>query len=221
VQWCERGYAESAAVRDAAYLFPYVVTGTRAYLDLGDTGAARKWIERTEEFLVLRAIPGTMPARDHALGLLYLAEGHTGTARDALARAREGWDARQRWWEGTQVLLDQARCAVRSRRPGHAAAWATQARERASSIGALALLAEAESMLTSNRSAPSSDVLTARENEVAALVATGATNRDIAQSLHIAPKTVAAHIEHILTKLGASRRTEIAAWVSARRRPQA
>jgi DNA-binding CsgD family transcriptional regulator len=221
VQWCERGFAESAAVRDAAYLFPYVVTGTRAYLDLGDTGAARKWIERTEEFLVLRGIPGTMPARDHALGLLYLAEGHTGTARDALARAQEGWDARRRWWEGTQVLLDQARCAVRSRRPSHAAAWATQARERAESIGALTLLAEAGAMLASNRSAPSSDVLTAREIEVATLVATGATNRDIAQSLHIAPKTVAAHIEHILTKLGASRRAEIAAWVSARRRPEA
>ena len=32
VEWCERGYAASAPVRDAAYLFPYVVTGVRAYL---------------------------------------------------------------------------------------------------------------------------------------------------------------------------------------------
>jgi len=46
-------------------------------------------------------------------------------------------------------------------------------------------------------------------------VATGATNRQIAQTLFIAPKTVSAHVEHILAKLGAARRTEIAAWVAA------
>jgi DNA-binding CsgD family transcriptional regulator len=59
--------------------------------------------------------------------------------------------------------------------------------------------------------------LTARELEVAHLVATGATNPEIARALSIAPKTVAAHVEHILTKLAAGRRAEIAAWVTARR----
>jgi DNA-binding NarL/FixJ family response regulator len=44
------------------------------------------------------------------------------------------------------------------------------------------------------------------------LVATGATNRQIAEALFISAKTVAAHVEHILTRLGASRRTEIAKW---------
>ncbi len=58
--------------------------------------------------------------------------------------------------------------------------------------------------------------LSARENEVARLIATGATNRAIAQTLFIAPKTVAAHVEHILTKLDVSRRAEIASWVSSR-----
>jgi DNA-binding CsgD family transcriptional regulator len=57
--------------------------------------------------------------------------------------------------------------------------------------------------------------LTARELEVARLIATGATNRQIAATLYIAPKTVAAHVEHILTKLGATRRTEIAAWAAS------
>ena len=48
---------------------------------------------------------------------------------------------------------------------------------------------------------------------MARLVAGGATNREIAAALTIAPKTVAAHIEHILAKLGATRRTQIASWV--------
>ena len=56
--------------------------------------------------------------------------------------------------------------------------------------------------------------LTAREFEVARLVADGLTNRAIAARLVLAPKTVSAHVEHILTKLGANRRTEIAAWVA-------
>jgi DNA-binding CsgD family transcriptional regulator len=47
---------------------------------------------------------------------------------------------------------------------------------------------------------------------VARLVAAGCTNREIAAQLTVAPKTVSAHVTHILTKLGAGRRAEIAAW---------
>jgi DNA-binding CsgD family transcriptional regulator len=60
----------------------------------------------------------------------------------------------------------------------------------------------------------SSGPLTAREFEVARLIAEGATNREIAERLVIAPKTASTHVEHILAKLGVSRRAEIAAWVS-------
>ena len=54
--------------------------------------------------------------------------------------------------------------------------------------------------------------LSKREFEVARLVAAGLTNRQIAERLVLAPKTISAHIAHILTKLGAARRAEIAAW---------
>lgn len=68
------------------------------------------------------------------------------------------------------------------------------------------------------RDGQSDGPLTAREFEVARLVAGGATNREIAERLVIAPKTASAHVEHILAKLGVNRRAEIAAWV-ARARP--
>jgi HD-GYP domain-containing protein (c-di-GMP phosphodiesterase class II) len=48
--------------------------------------------------------------------------------------------------------------------------------------------------------------LTVREREVLALVARGATNRVVAQSLGISTKTVNAHLEHIFTKLGVTTR---------------
>jgi DNA-binding CsgD family transcriptional regulator len=56
--------------------------------------------------------------------------------------------------------------------------------------------------------------LTAREFEVARLIAEGLTNAAIADELTIAPKTASSHVEHILAKLGVSRRAEIAAWVA-------
>ncbi len=212
--WCERGHAASVAVRDAAYLFPYVVTGTRAHLALDDPTGARSWVERCAELLLRPSIPGTLPALDHARGLLHLADGHTGRARDALAAASAGWDGRNRFWEGTQALLDRAHAAERSRRPAEAAALAAEAQDRAERTGALVLVTEALVSRVRTPSAGGAQLLTAREIEVARLVATGATNREIGGTLSISPKTVAAHVEHILTKLGAARRAEIAAWAT-------
>ena len=55
------------------------------------------------------------------------------------------------------------------------------------------------------------DLLTAREREVAALVARGMTNKDIAARLFVSKRTVDAHVEHILNKLGYSSRVQVAA----------
>jgi len=53
--------------------------------------------------------------------------------------------------------------------------------------------------------------LTAREDEVLALVAEGGSNRQIAGALFISAKTVSVHVSNILAKLGAAGRTEAAA----------
>ena len=207
---CERAFAESDRVSDAAYLFPFVVTGTRALLDQREPSLARLWIERCRRPLALRALPGTLPALAHAAGLVELFEGHTGAARALLEGASEAWDTSGRRWEGDQVLVDLAHCAARSRRPAEASRLVDLALAHARSSGSELLASLAASVTTG----ADAGLLSGREHEVARLIAEGHTNREIAERLTISPKTAASHVEHILAKLGASRRTEIATWIT-------
>ncbi len=54
--------------------------------------------------------------------------------------------------------------------------------------------------------------LSAREREVAALVAQGKSNREIATDLVVSERTAEAHVSNILGKLGFTTRAQIAAW---------
>jgi predicted ATPase/DNA-binding CsgD family transcriptional regulator len=57
--------------------------------------------------------------------------------------------------------------------------------------------------------------LTARELQVARLIAGGRSNKEIAAELVISQRTAENHVEHILTKLGFTSRAQVAAWVAA------
>ncbi|MEO5664618.1 MAG: LuxR C-terminal-related transcriptional regulator [Nocardioides sp.] len=60
-------------------------------------------------------------------------------------------------------------------------------------------------------------VLTARELEIAELIADGLTNRQIADRLTISVRTAEAHAQHVLIKLGFNVRGQIASWVAEQR----
>ena len=62
--------------------------------------------------------------------------------------------------------------------------------------------------------------LTARETEVAELVAEALSNRDIAARLFLSERTVETHVRSILSKRGFTRRTEIATWLVGERAAQ-
>src|SRR5215469_1601607 len=99
---------------------------------------------------------------------------------------------------------------------------AEQARKLFEQIGARRGVQRAERILrrlgvqpTRAEGIPSS--LSARELEVAELVAEGLSNPAIARRLYLSRPTVATHVAHILTKLDFSSRAEIAAWIGERR----
>ena len=218
VSLCQRGFRLSATVSDAAYLFPFLLTGVRALLASGDLAAAQQWHTDVAELLVKRGIPGTLPAVDHGAGLLQLAAGDVSTARVTLARAAAAWQQRQRFWEHSWALLDQAHCDIAGRRRSLALALADTARQQAVSAGATVVIAAADRLVSGVTDSPAPnpwEPLTAREFEIATLVATGLTNREIGIRLFVSPKTVSAHLEHIFAKLGAKGRAEIGVWASS------
>ena len=99
--------------------------------------------------------------------------------------------------------------------PGDRERAETAAREADQLARALGMVAYVDrtAALVAPLSRPGTDtVVSRREAEVARLVAEGLTNRQIADRLVISERTAQNHVQHILTKLGFSNRSQIAAW---------
>jgi DNA-binding CsgD family transcriptional regulator len=78
--------------------------------------------------------------------------------------------------------------------------WAERARAELEATG-----------ITARKRDPSTlDTLTPQELRIAKLVASGATNRDVAAQLFLSPKTVEYHLRKVYLKLGVSSRVELA-----------
>jgi DNA-binding CsgD family transcriptional regulator/tetratricopeptide (TPR) repeat protein len=215
---CEAGLALSIEMNERALLAQFVVTGVRAYLAAGRPGEAERWLSRCAAHLAATPAFGRA-ALDHGAGLVALAMGSNGTARTSLEAAVAGWDKHGRIWEAQWARLDLATAHIRASRFAAAVAIAAEVRETAEGLGSPSLLSRADELLRQARGRVAVDEpwrpLTAREFDVARLISEGLTNAEIADELGIAPKTASSHVEHILAKLGASRRAEIATWAAS------
>jgi DNA-binding CsgD family transcriptional regulator len=214
---CDQALDLATTSGERLLLIPFVVTGVRAIIAAGRPDAAGRWLEACTAHLHPVAETAE-PALAHARGLIALSEGSTGVARSALEDAVVGWDRIGRVWESSWARLDLAACHIRANRFADAVPLAADVRTTASRLDSRPLADRADVLLRRARGRVAVDEpwrpLTVREFAVARLIASGHTNAEIADSLGIAPKTASSHVEHILTKLGASRRAEIASWAS-------
>jgi DNA-binding NarL/FixJ family response regulator/tetratricopeptide (TPR) repeat protein len=188
---------------------------TTAALDVAAAGRhtgpeGRAWAARvTAERARLQWLGGGAPTPDETL----------------IEAWRDAVDAFATFGHRYETARSRARLAAVQHAAGDAAASkleADAAREVAEQLGAQPLLRELRGLTGYDPSAPRAafrsdpQTLTPREHEVLALVATGRSNREIAQQLFISSKTVSVHISNVLAKFEATSRTEAVAI--ARRR---
>ncbi|SEF20151.1 regulatory protein, luxR family [Amycolatopsis pretoriensis] len=116
----------------------------------------------------------------------------------------------------TLARFELAKTLARRARPGDVAealGLAASVSATAAQLG-MAPVRDAADALAAALRGDTPGPLTRREREVAAHVADGLTNKQIAALLHISERTAESHVQHILTKLGRTNRAQIATWVT-------
>jgi ATP/maltotriose-dependent transcriptional regulator MalT len=196
--------------------------------DRHDADAEKAALERASamaERVQLAAVDGGPVVK--AAGALAEAELARAEYRDdaeVWERAAVAWERFGRPYEAAYTRLREAEAATRARDREGAERAAGTALEAARRLGSAWLVEELEGLAARARlqldgmqpesAAGDEDVpfgLTARELQVLALVASGATNREVGERLHMAEKTASVHVSRILAKLDVRSRTEAAA----------
>ena len=187
-----------------------------AYVEIlvaaGDTVAAGAAAAELHDIAELVHAPFLRACAAHANAIVRSANGDYEAALASLREARELWleveapyeDARSR------VLI-----AVAARHLGDADSADVElmaARKTFERLGAVVDVAHVDALAKAASSPKRLGQLTARELEVLALIATGKTNRAIADALGLSEKTVARHVANIFTKLGVSSRAAATAY---------
>jgi DNA-binding CsgD family transcriptional regulator len=176
-------------------------------LAAGDTELARRAVAEVAEVAERFESTGLRAAAHRSRGAVALADGVAVEAVAALRLACTAWHELDAPYEvaRTRVLLAAAYAALDDH--DAAARERAAARECFARVGAIPELRALEE----EPDAPPAG-LTAREVEVLRQVATGASNREIADALFISEKTVARHLSNIFTKIGVASRSAATAF---------
>jgi ATP/maltotriose-dependent transcriptional regulator MalT len=154
-------------------------------------------------------------ASAHAAGAVLLAEGDIAGAATLLCQASEIWrDLGMPYEEAQTCLLMAGVCERRGDHEGRRLD-VEAARRLFAQLNAEFCLARIGEQSERARSEPVGS-LSEREAQVLRLLASGKTNRHIAEELFISEKTVARHVSNIFDKLGVSNRSAATAWAYQR-----
>jgi DNA-binding CsgD family transcriptional regulator len=180
-------------------------------LAAGDVEAARAAVDELDEIAAAFESPYLRAVVGYARGCVLLAAGDPGAACVALRRAWVAWHELEAPYEAARVRLLMARACRQLGDHDTAEMELDAARRVFEQLGAVPALEQVRELI-GRAVPPSAGGLTPREIEVLRLVATGATNREIADNLVISDKTVARHVSNMFTKLGLSSRAAATAY---------
>jgi DNA-binding CsgD family transcriptional regulator len=176
-----------------------------------DIAAARGAADRIAALLDAHETPFLRALSAGTSGAVLLAEGDAGAAITALQDSQAAWTRVGAPYECARVRV---LVGLANRQLGDeetAQLELDAARDVFERLGARPDVARVQ-RLAATQAPRGTTVLTSREAQVLALVATGTTNRAIAQRLRISEKTVARHVSNIFTKLGLSTRAAATAY---------
>lgn len=217
IELCEEGARRCEAMGDQWALGTVTrVRGGARWMSGDNEGAVADTLEalRIEEAL---GDQHTMAMCLDVIAVVLATRGDAG--RGDYVRAAELRGAGDTMWETLRApsRRDPAYAKVRQDAAAKCRAALGEARFKAAlDRGAAMSLAEAVALARGQArvvASPEPRPLTRREREIAALVAQGLGNRDIAEQLYLSKRTVDSHLEHIFSKLGFTSRTQLANWV--------
>jgi DNA-binding CsgD family transcriptional regulator len=210
-----------SAIRPLMAWFPAIATSTDASVAVGDANVAA----------VLYA--ALLPYSDHVITTTAGVASVLGAAARYLAKlaaTMERWEAAAAHYE-TAINLERKMGAppfvacseilyaemlvARGQDLGKARRLADDARSIAQELGMPPWLERSRAILEATTA--TDQPLSRRELDVAVLVSQGLSNRGIAERLHLSERTAESHVKNICDKLGFNSRSQVAAWVAARR----
>lgn len=191
-----------AEVSDPGFRFEALAAAVKILIETGDLGDARRAARELTELATDFAAPFPRALADYSHGCLSIAGGEPGAALGPLGACLQVWLQLQAPHEEalTRVALGTAYRDLGDH--DSARIELDLARNLFAGLGAAPDLARLE-----GSTAPAgAQELSVRELQVLRLVATGATNRSIADALYISVRTVDRHVSNLYTKLGVSTR---------------
>lgn len=191
------------------YFLPDWIESTIRCGDLEDAaGAIAGWEQVGQRY----DRPFARATAARAQGMLLTAQGRFDEALPAFLEAL-GQHKRFHWpHQHARTLLETGRCLRRAGRRAAARARLSEALEIFTSVGEELWADQTRKELARlGGRTPSGRVLTDAETRVAALVADGLSNRDVAAELSLSIRTVEANLTRAYTKLGVRSRSELAA----------
>jgi DNA-binding NarL/FixJ family response regulator len=180
-----------------------------AYVEIAlahdDTALARAAADELAAIAADRGVSLLHAVAAEVQGVVLLAEGHPRAGFASLRRAWAEWQELPASYEAARTRVAVGLACRELGDEETAAMELDAARSTFAELGAAPDLERVERLL--GRPAVAADgQLTAREQEVLALVAGGHTNRQIAAALVISPHTVRRHLQNVFRKLGVSSR---------------
>lgn len=180
-------------------------------LAVGDTGAARTAMEELEQLasefdaVYLHAVAAV------ARGAVALAEGDAHGACASFRRASHAWQDLDAPYEAAEVRLSMTKACRELGDHDTAEIELSAARRTFENLDAAPAL-QVAAELSLNELGTTKTGLTRRELDVLRLVASGATNREVARALAISEKTVARHLSNMFVKLRVTSRAGVTAY---------